>query len=292
MMAEIALKVEDSPVYKDGDVLCAFNRRRIRCAHAEHVVAPHKAGFNRDGLRPAASLAARALELTRQYKFQRVNRTTVRRTNLRTGSIEELSNRPNANGEYINVPMFIASHVKHERHGIFGIKGREFWYGGKTYTTHTELDLVWAEIENRTPHKEVDFDLWPAGRLDLMQYLFVAVDDDFDDNVAESLVEPELEVDDNGDFVWTWTDENDKTYRYIGSEPPDDGNLWEQPIVSKRRRCVQIDRLGRVGPTVLLAQIRDRTKSVDIRRVQQFRREQIVKTRFRNQLLDSVRRVE
>ena len=78
-MAELLLKVDDGSNYEDGDVLCAFNRRRIRWCHAQHLTTIRYDVFNGDGLRPVGSLAQKALELTKQYRFRRISRTEVRR---------------------------------------------------------------------------------------------------------------------------------------------------------------------------------------------------------------------
>lgn len=94
-MAELLLKVGDrSPAdwdYKDGDVLCAFNRRRIRCVHAEHLCHVKAAGFNGGGLRPANSLARDFREACCQYRNERVSRYEIDRVDIATGSRERLT---------------------------------------------------------------------------------------------------------------------------------------------------------------------------------------------------------
>jgi hypothetical protein len=190
----------------------------------------------------------------------------VRRTNLRDGTTEELSNKPNAKGEYMDVPLLLARRVKHPRHAIFGTKGREVWFGGQVYATHTELDQVWQEIESRTPYREVNFDLWPAGQLDLMHCLFIPVDD-FNEVEASALVAPELEVDDNGTPVWKYTDETGNQFTHVGDEPPDSNNSWERPVVKRRNIAADWRRpevLAALDVTV--AEVEDRTKPVDRRR--------------------------
>ena len=39
-MSELVLKIDDTPNYKDGDILCAFNERQIKWKNAELIVWP------------------------------------------------------------------------------------------------------------------------------------------------------------------------------------------------------------------------------------------------------------
>jgi hypothetical protein len=44
-MAEIASKVKSNrplPAYQKGDIILAFNDKRIRTVHTEHIVSPKK----------------------------------------------------------------------------------------------------------------------------------------------------------------------------------------------------------------------------------------------------------
>lgn len=94
-MANILIKVGDRSDrpddWKDGDVIGAFNRNRIRCVHAEHLCHVRSAGFNRDGLRPLNSLARDLRENICQFRMDRVGRHTVERVNLWTGDREQFT---------------------------------------------------------------------------------------------------------------------------------------------------------------------------------------------------------
>lgn len=48
-MAELVLKIGDGANYEDRDVLAAFNRRRIRCCHAEMICRPRLGGIKLGG---------------------------------------------------------------------------------------------------------------------------------------------------------------------------------------------------------------------------------------------------
>ena len=261
-MAELALKTnaDASSTYDAGDILCAFNRRRIRCTYAQHLTAPKLAGLTAEGLRPAGSLARHAQEHTRQFRFDRLAKDVVQRTNLRTAEVDEISDKPNAKGEYMDVPMFLERRLKHDRHSIFGLKGQEFWFGGRTYTAHADLDKVWQEIETRTPERETSYTLWPAGSEELKVHLFIAVDE-FDDAEAEALVESEYR--DTGEFQEGMP----------GDEPT--------PIiemVKKRKRQVEWEKLTGMD-AARIKDVRDQSKTIDIRAEKTHDRAIIVKTK-------------
>ena len=78
-MAELAIKVGSGANYKDGDILCAFNSRRIRCTHAQHICHVKQAGGGIGGLRDNAHVARDWFEHTHQYRFERVSRTEIKR---------------------------------------------------------------------------------------------------------------------------------------------------------------------------------------------------------------------
>lgn len=184
-IAELLINVHDTGTLDDGDVLCAFNSRRRRCAHLDHVCHLNNVGKTREGLRPLGCSARWLRELTHQYKFQRVSRTEVERHNLWTGDIELFG------AEYMDVPLFIERRLKHERHAIFGKRGKEFWFGGKVKQAHEDLDAVWlkvSEIEGRVEDEE-EFQLWPMGRLDIRSHLAIRVED-FTDDVRADLESP------------------------------------------------------------------------------------------------------
>lgn len=195
-MAELIIKIGDNDGengYKDGDVLCAFNSRRIKACHAEMICHVKHQPFNRDGLNPVGSLAQHWFENTHKYKFERISTNEIRRTNLLTLEEDILSNTPNQAGEAMDVPSYIERQVRHERHRIFGSLGNEIWYGGKIDTSMEKIDAVWQKIEEQSPLREIDHRLWPLGNEDKKQFLALPVDD-FDDATAVAYESPLMEV--------------------------------------------------------------------------------------------------
>lgn len=159
-MAEILLYVTDEvrpdTAYQDGDIVCAFNDRRILCCHAEMHCHPRKAPRNGSGLILVGSLAHRWYERTAQYRFERVSATEVRRTVIATGESEIIGRTPNRNGEAMHVRAFVQRRKARPNHRLFGEDGAEVWYGGTTDVSMPAVAAVWDEIEQHSPLRRAD----------------------------------------------------------------------------------------------------------------------------------------
>jgi hypothetical protein len=204
-MADLLLKVGASNGYADGDILGAFNRRRIRCVHAEHLCHLGLAGFTRDGLRPVDALARDLREACCQYRFERVSRTEIERVEIATGARVRSGAVPvevDGQRQQMDVDLFVRRRKRHSRHGLFGTPGSEQWYGGKTDRSDAKLSLVWQAIEAKTARleTEAEFQQWPMGRLDIRSHLPIQVVE-FDDATAETLIAPELDTSDPENIV-------------------------------------------------------------------------------------------
>lgn len=192
-MAEILLKIGPGSGYSDGDVLCAFNRRNIRCVHAQHLCHLDTIGHNSDGWRPIGCLAEKYREHTHQFKFQRVSEKTIERIELASGKVEEFG------PESIDVALYLKRRRSEGRHAIFGTAGAEYWYGGRIDFSNPSLDKVWNAITASSGRleSEAEFQLWPMGRFDIRHHLAVRVDE-FTDEEAIGLVSPQYELDQDG----------------------------------------------------------------------------------------------
>lgn len=178
-MAEIALKIKrdliPEPSYQDGDIIVAINDRRIKDVYAQHICKPN--GFNRQGLRTPNSLLETYLSNVYEYKFQRISKNKILRTNLITFQQEILSNKPNSAGERIDVDLYISKRIQHHIHKIFGEKGSEYWYGGHINNSSTTLDIIWNDIENKTSFRKINFQDFPFTDHELKQHLIIKTDD-------------------------------------------------------------------------------------------------------------------
>ena len=101
---------------------------------------------------------------------------------------------------------------------------------------HADLDKVWKIIESMTTKRESAYTLWPAGKYDLIDHLFIAVDD-FTDAEAEELVASEYDEKDSNHLT----------------------------TVKKRKCHVEWEKLTGVNAT-RISDIRNKVKSVDIRK--------------------------
>ena len=221
---EILVKIGDSPTYEDGDILCAFNRNRIRCVHAEHLCHYKLAGRNRDGNFPINSLTRWFLEYTMPEKVNVLNSKEW----LVENRVENSKER---------VPATFYSGL------VFGKAGKEFFYQGKRDTSDANLNKVWTKIFNIEGRREgeEEFQQWPMGRLDIQHHLAVRTED-FTTAEREALVQPLQTVDGNGVLLWQAETSKGNFSRTAAETQPEniltsDGiEVQFEPVLSKRRR--------------------------------------------------------
>lgn len=246
-MAELVLKIGDRSDrpddYKDGDILCAFSDRRIRCVHTENICHPRKAQRNASNLIIASTIARDWFERTHEFRFERVSATEIRRVVIATGAEEIIGPTPNKAGEAMDVRLFLARRKKHPTHRIFGEDGAEFWYGGRIDVTDAKLSAVWDAIEGKTPLRRnaAAFTKWPAGEQELKSHLFIP-SDNFDDATAEELIAPEL------------------------SDPDAKG---EQIVVQRRLHRIDWKAKLSLAPADI-ARVQDTAQTIDLRDVTQY----------------------
>lgn len=188
-MAEFLLKVDDGAGFEDGDIINAFNDRRIKCVHAEWICHPKHAPRNSGGLIVVDSLCWLFCGHSYQYLFERVSPEEVMRTQISTGQQDLFSNTPTDNGEAIDVRAFVALRRRHPRCIMFGEDGAEKWFGGVRDFSLSVVVKAWKDIENKSDLKEKDHERWPMGKMDVKSHLPIAVDD-FDDVEMGDLESP------------------------------------------------------------------------------------------------------
>lgn len=177
--AEIVVIMEASGGYEKGDIIHAYNDRKIQDMHAQRICSLEK----------ERELAEIYLAGVKQYKFVRTGAGTVDRINQWTGTTNSLSATPNGAGEYIDVPMYIARRKARSNHKIFGSVGAEVWYGGGTRADAAAITKVWTEIEARTPHRKTDYSALQYSRPTLKKYAVVKIQD-VTDAAANALEAP------------------------------------------------------------------------------------------------------
>lgn len=193
---ELLLKVGSNgpdPEYQDGDIVCAFNERRILCCHAEMICHVQKVELNNDGLNPEDCLTRWMLEQFSQFKFERVSSTEVKRTNLLTNSSDVISSTPNGDGEYMHVDLFLSGKRRKNDHHIFGRDGAEVWFGGKIDTSLENVNLLWNKIESESDNVKVNHQRWPLSKLEKKRFFGINTnhedhENDCDDHECEEHV--------------------------------------------------------------------------------------------------------
>lgn len=236
----LVLKVGSSEHYQDGDIVCAFNRRRTRHVHAQAICQPRLAPRQSNGLIALDHISRTYLAAVSEFKFERVSATTVVRTNLWTGEVDIIGPTPNEKGLSINVEAFIRKRQSVIGFGLYGDTGAEVWYGGRQRSDNTTLSSIWMAIEEHTPERETNYGLWPLGTHELKHFLAIHVDD-FDDVEADALVAPEVE------------------------EPDDPENPEQRPVVIRKRKRHLPWRELRGMSSGRIAQVEDYNVPVDVR---------------------------
>jgi hypothetical protein len=196
--AQLIIKVGDEGTFEDGDIINAFTDTQILNVHAQHITHPKNFSKNKHGLRNPNTLLQDYLENTSKFKFERISQTAIKRTDLQTGDEDILSDTPNTDNEYMDVPLYIERRLKHERHKIFGTPGNEYWYGGNTIITDEKIDKVWQKIEQKTSKKKADHTNFPFTEKELQKYYAITVEDFTPEEIAE-LTTPLL--DDQGETI-------------------------------------------------------------------------------------------
>jgi len=185
-MAELILRIGDNPNefgFKDGDIMHGHNDRRIHCVGAEDECHVKKMPFNSDGLNPIDCLADVFQKNTYQYKTFLTGKTITRIT-LSDMSEEDVSST--FDGE-----DYVRRRITHARHRIFGTKGNEYWYGGRTTVTNAILTTIWNRIENDTGKLKADC-VHDWGKTP-MKTCFVIRVDDFTNEERALLEAPEYD---------------------------------------------------------------------------------------------------
>lgn len=106
-MANIALKIGDSPRFQDGDVLDVFTRRRIRCCHAEHVCFPRQLARSPSGelvsqhIRKLANGCLSPEDVSRDF-YESTHSNRFRRTGVLTAERDN----PDGSVTLITGPIF------------------------------------------------------------------------------------------------------------------------------------------------------------------------------------------
>jgi len=179
--------------YEDGDVLMAYNSRRISHVHSEMICNPRIKGKRIGGFvgnkQPLAQIFC---ENTCEFKFEKISKTEVRKTRL--SDMQELLITTNQDfvdfglkTVRMDINLYINRRSVAKKKLLFGTKGREIWYGGNTFADNTNLNIIWTAIETHTPLRKINHQNYPG--LNFKKYLIIDVVD-FDDQTSGDLMSP------------------------------------------------------------------------------------------------------
>lgn len=252
-MAEWVIKIGDSPTpgrYEDGDIVDVFNRRRIRLCHADMICHPRVDGKKVGGqLGNSYPLLEQYYQRQSQYKWERVSRTEIKRTNLWVGGEIVYGSTPVEDPDrpgrmiHCHVEQHFAFRNKSQKLPIFNRENFEVEYGGKSKRDAATAELIWDDIEAATPLWRVDHDLWPLSDTELRHFLVLPIVE-FDDAVVEDLLAP-------------------LTRAVLVTEDNPDG----MEVVKKRKNKISWKVLFPmdIPPITLPGHVQDRRRSVDVR---------------------------
>lgn len=203
LMSELILKIGDSPEplgYRDGDVLHAFNDEYLLWQHTQRIVDHRKIGGG--FFKPLNSMAFKCGEAVRQYKYERLNRTTIRRTLLSDDSSEELSSTPNAKGEAIDVQLFVSGRIGSGL-PMFGDEATVVWFGGNTGASLAKLATLWTDvITPETGLVQANHLSKTNYRASVLKAFYIVVTDDFNNDRRAAIEEPDIDETDPNNLIF------------------------------------------------------------------------------------------
>ncbi len=195
-MAELLLKIGDEAGFEDGDVLHAFNDRRICQVHTEHICCPKgRPDLNprtRSGFLIRGTLTEELCAQMFRHCFERVSASTVKRTDLVTLDEVLFDGRPrlvDGRVQAMDVDLFLRNRLLAANHGIFGDERKAVWYGTSRTPDIYALGKVWDRIEADTKLRRSDHTQFPFVERTRSLHLPISFED-FDDATAADYVAP------------------------------------------------------------------------------------------------------
>jgi len=173
------------PAPQNGDIIYAFNNRRILQIHAYVICWPRVNGLKVGGYitgQPFAPLLEKYLAHIHPWKFIRTGMTHAKAIALR-----DMPDKGILKGQEVDASKTadINNYVFRRRvkgkQPLFGTNGREIWYGGRSDLSVACINKIWDDIENDTPKVRVDHMRMPLDNTTRNCHLWIPVPDFTDD---------------------------------------------------------------------------------------------------------------
>lgn len=195
-MANLILKVNDESDYRDGDILVACNKNKILTTHAAHICRSKER--DQQGIF-ISSLHQYWLESISEYKFERLSSIECRITRLADGQIKRFRSNEfftgfNGKPSIMDIPLYVNRRLSNGKKPMFGEKGKEVWYGGKTSVSENSINLIWNRIEQESNFLRKNHIKWPVGNQEVKSHFIISTSE-FTDREQSLLTSPAFSED-------------------------------------------------------------------------------------------------
>lgn len=238
-MSELLLKVGTvgpDPEYQDGDILCAFNQKRILMTNAQNICNPWKFQKNQEGFLDVDSLPYKMYARTVQYRYELVKDKIFEYDQWDGGKVREVKMKKFQLWYRRRLKAWLKPNTNNGL-PFFNTMFEPIWFLGNVKLDDIDIvTAVWNDIETDSPKRRVDNLRWPMGSGDKRDHLIVPVTD-FTDMKAVEFVKPVY-----------------------------DDELKEEPIeLKKRANSVPIESELLTSLKTTIEDVRDVTKEIDRR---------------------------
>jgi len=174
------------PYFQDGDIIHAFNDRRILQCHADHICWPRVNGLKVGGFLKNQPLLEKFLAHIYEFKFMRTGMVHGKGIALRDIPLMGLSKDDEIDiSKTTDVKLYVFRRLRAGKKPLFGTPGREVWYGGHHDLSRPCMDKIWDDIENDTSKVRSNHTKWARDNTTLYNHLSVSVSDFTDEERTE-----------------------------------------------------------------------------------------------------------
>ena len=195
-MAHLQVVTNPTDKFSIGDIKFAFCDCRILYVNAFHICSKIRGDRISGGYQRSDHLYRQSwVEKICKYKNTRKSKKVYERYDFETGKTVEISDRQNADGEYINLEVYIDNKLYWGKHFVYGLPGAEVWFSGQRKMTLAVVHSLWDSMEGYHSEVRVDHSFWNVSLPEMRSHLHFNVDD-FTPDEGQVLMNRKLEDDD------------------------------------------------------------------------------------------------